>query len=329
MKPEGSAIDQVRSARPPILDLFGEASRRQAAARYWLHDTAKGLLNLTVHHALRLLPTSMCSDFGASQARFCPHRYPDGDVQARHLWTTLRPQTSSPAEVDAAVRRMWRNAARTVAEYSVVHRFWPEGRVAIEGLEHLAAARAAGKPIVLGSMHLGNWEVVGAALSALGYAIAGTYEPPENRFEHMIANQVRTRYGARIVYPDRSGGRAALRHMTQGDQILVFFVDETFPRTGTVRETAPRLEIKGNIANVPRLARLANAEIMLIYCLRLGDEPRFKLTITPPIPQVRTADSRADLAANVAAIDRVVAPLIKEHVDQWFYAVDFEPEVKP
>ncbi len=326
MKPVDAAIGGKRTAAPPILDLLGDKASRQAAARYWLRDTATGLLNLTIHNALRLLPTSTCSGFGALHARFCPYRYPQDDARARRLWARLRPQESSPAELDAAMRRLWRNVARTIAEYSVIHRFWSEGRIQVEGVEHLTAARAAGKPILLASLHLGNWETVGATVSALGYAIAGTYEPPENRFEHMIANQVRTRYGARIVYPDRSGGRAALRHMTKDNQIIIFFVDEMFQRTVAAVETGDAQEIKGNIGNVPRLARLANAEIMLIYCTRLGDEARFKVTISPPVPQVRTPDSRADLAANVAAIDRAVAPIVERNLDQWFYVLSVEDD---
>jgi lauroyl/myristoyl acyltransferase len=46
--------------------------------------------------------------------------------------------------------------------------------------------------------------------------------------------------------------------------------------------------------------------------------------IKPPIKTIRTDDRDADLAANVAAIDRTIEPIIKAHLDQWFYALDFE-----
>jgi KDO2-lipid IV(A) lauroyltransferase len=81
---------------------------------------------------------------------------------------------------------------------------------------------------------------------------------------------------------------------------------------------------KGNIGNAVRLARMTDAEITVVYCARLGDAPRFKLTFLPPLKHARTADERADLAANVAALDRLIAPIVKAHLDQWSYAVDFD-----
>jgi KDO2-lipid IV(A) lauroyltransferase len=315
---------------PPIIGLFRDKASRQAAVRYWLHDTALGLLNFAIHNALRLLPTAWCSGFGAANAIFCPRRFPDSDARARNLMLKVRPdEASTPADPEAAMRRLWRCAARTMAEYSVIHRLWSEGRIAVDGLEHLEATRAAGRPVILAGVHLGNWETIGAAVNAAGYSIAATYEPPENRFEHRIANRVRSRYGMRMVYPDHQGGRAAYRCLVKEEQIFLFYVDELFRGKVSAPSFGRAPKTEGNIANVSRLARLTNAEIIVVYSVRLGDEPRFKVTFLPPIQQTRTADSRADLVANVAAIDRVIAPIIKDHLDQWFYALDFDFEPHP
>ena len=49
-------------------------------------------------------------------------------------------------------------------EFSVLDRLWREGRIAVEGGEHLLAARAAGKPVIVMGLHVNNWEVIGPAL---------------------------------------------------------------------------------------------------------------------------------------------------------------------
>lgn len=309
---------------PPFLGLFGDEASRRAAFRYWVDHTARGLLNLAIHNGLRFTPTAFCSAFGAAQARFCPLRYPESDARARHLWATLRPEAASPAEVDAAMRRLWRCVARTMAEYSVLHRLWWEGRVTVEGFEHVEKARAAGRAVVLAGLHLANWEAIGAMVAAAGHSIAMTYEPPENRFEHRMALRLRARYGIRTIYPNHAGGRAAYRCVARDKQIFLFYVDEIFRGRVSAPEFGRGPKTKGNIGNVVRLARLTDAEIIVAYCTRLGDAPRFKLTFLPPLEQTRSDDERADLAANVAAIDRIIAPIVRDNLDQWFYALDFD-----
>lgn len=81
---------------------------------------------------------------------------------------------------------------------------------------------------------------------------------------------------------------------------------------------------KGNIGNVVHFARLTDAEIVLTYCTRVGDAAHFWLTFSPSVEQVRTADEQADFAANVATLDRLIAPIIRDHLDQWYYALQFD-----
>ena len=71
---------------------------------------------------------------------------------------------------------------------------------------------------------------------------------------------------------------------------------------------------------------MTDANILPVYVLRVGDAARFKLVVEPPIQTVRSEDRDADLAANVAAIERCIEPIIKAHLDQWYYALDFEFE---
>ena len=312
------------SAAPPLRGLFGDKANRQAAFKYWIEDTARGSLNVALHHCLRALPSDLCSGFGASQARFCPHRYPEEDARARAVWKRLRPEGGTQAEVDAAMRRLWRNVTRTMAEYSVMHRLGREGRVSVEGLEHVNAVRAAGRPLVLAGLHLANWELIGASVNAAGHSIAATYEPPENRFEHDIVNRVRACYGVRTIYPDHAGGRAAYRCVAREKQIFLFYVDEIFRGRVSAPAFGRGPKTKGNIGNVVRLARLTDAEIIVAYCTRIGDAARFKITFMPPLVQMRTSNERADLATNVDAIDQVIAPIVNDHLDQWYYALAFD-----
>jgi KDO2-lipid IV(A) lauroyltransferase len=312
---------------PPLLWLVGDGNKRPIAWRYWVRDTAIGLLNSTVHAALRLLPTELCSGFGALLGPLSRYRYPESDARARRLWTALHPQESDPASLDRVMRHLWRCVGRTMAEFSVLDRFWSEGRIVVEGAEHLTAARATGKPILVASCHLGNWETIGTTLVPLGFPGSGFYEPPENRFDHRIAVKVRLRYGAKLVFPTRIGGREAYRLLTEiKDEVFLIYVDELFRGRVSAPAFGRALKPEGNIAHVARLARLTGAAVIPVYCVRLNDRARFKVTYLPPINLVRSESKLGDLEANIAEIDRTFAPVIKAHLDQWYYALDFEPD---
>lgn len=308
---------------PPLRDLFGPPAARAAAGRYWVHDTLQGLLNLSIYSAMRLLPSDACSAFGAANAGLSRRRFPDSDARARRLWAALR--TNDAAKVDAAMDVLWRNVSRTMAEYSRLHRFWDEGRIVVEGMEHADAARAAGRPTIFAGLHLGNWEILGPALVFGGHPGRATYMPPDNRFDHAIAQKVRHSYGGKLIFPSRRSGREAYRTLTQDKECVLIYIDE-LSRAGRVAAPAfgRSIAMDGNIANAVRLARLTDAEIFPLYCVRTEDAASFRVTVAPPVKQIRTADSRADLVANVREVDRVITPIVRQHLDQWYYALDFE-----
>lgn len=178
---------------PPLRWLLAGPDKRLAAFRYWIRDTAMELLNTGAHNALRLLPTDPCSNVGALLGRLSRFRYPESDARARRLYEALHPGHSAE-DVDRYMRRLWTGVGRTMAEYSVLDRLWPDGRIRVEGLEHLTAARISEQPILIAALHLGNWEVIGPALVCNGFPGSAIYEVPENRFDHRIALEVRRRW---------------------------------------------------------------------------------------------------------------------------------------
>ncbi|MGA6998455.1 MAG: hypothetical protein WBZ22_19715, partial [Pseudolabrys sp.] len=62
------------------------------------------------------------------------------------------------------------------------------------------------------------------------------------------------------------------------------------------------------------------------YCLRLNESANFQVTILPTIDLLDTGDREADLMTNIAAIDALIDPIIRAHLDQWFFGLDFEFE---
>lgn len=308
---------------PPFAWLFTNGDRRQLAIRYWLRDTAQGWLNAAVHRGLAALPIDACSAFGAAMAATSPFRYAQSDARARRNWRIIRPHQADAASVDAAMRNLWRSVSRTMAEFSVLHRLWPAGRIAVEGLEYLTAVRDAGKPILVAILHLGNWEVVPVTGIALGYHGSGIYEPPENRFDHRIAAKAREKFGARL-YAGSDAMPAALRALKEKQAPFIIFVDECVGDHVFAPAFGRSLPPAGNIAYAARLARMTGAAIIPAFCVRQGDRAQFKVVIRPPVEIQHTADKADDLSANVGRINAVIEPIIREHLDQWYFLFDLD-----
>jgi Kdo2-lipid IVA lauroyltransferase/acyltransferase len=311
---------------PPLRWLLGNMEQRRIARRYWLRDPAVGAAELAIHFAMRLVPIDVASYSGAVITYLTRRLYPDSELRARKAWSVLRPRESDPASVDAAMDRLWRNVGRTMHEYSILDRLWAAGRIEVSDIEHLDRARDQGKPILVTPVHLGNWEVVLVAGIARGHCGSGIYEPPQNRFEHRVANAVRARYGARFVAAGPNSVRAAVRELQARKGPFIVYVDEFIRGRVQAPSFGRPLRPDANIAYAVRLAAMTGAVVIPAYCLRLDDSARFRVQFLPPLKLASSGDRKADIAENVRRLDAVIAPIIRAHLDQWYFALDFEFE---
>jgi Kdo2-lipid IVA lauroyltransferase/acyltransferase len=311
---------------PPLRWLVGSTDQRRIARRYWLRDPMVGGAEIVIHVLIRLMPIDMCSYSGAAITYLTRHLYPDSEARARKAWARLRPQDLDPASVDAAMDRLWRNVGRTMHEYSILDRLWAAGRIEVSDIEHLDRARDQAKPILVTPIHLGNWEVVLVAGIALGHRGSGIYEPPDNRFEHRIANMVRARYGARFVAAGPHSSREAVRQLKAREGPFIVYIDEFIRGRVQAPSFGRPLRPDSNIAYAVRLAALTGAVVIPAYCLRVHDSARFKVQFLPPLQLADTGDRRADLVENVGRLDAAIAPVIQAHLDQWYFLLDLDLE---
>jgi KDO2-lipid IV(A) lauroyltransferase len=249
-----------------------------------------------------------------------PRKNRHDEARARANWVRLRPRDAAPETVEAALDTAFRQTMRTIAEISVVERLWPEGRIAVTGAEHIAAARAAKRPTLIAGLHLGNWEVIGPALIGLGHSITLIYQQPPNRFDHRMAVAARRGYGATLVPPGHGGGRVAYRALANADDVLLLYIDECVGQHVYAPFFGRPMKAEGNIANAARLAALTDAVVIPAYCTRLGGA-HFRVTFLPPVELVR-GGSRNAILANVARLNATIEPVVLAHLDQWLWLFD-------
>jgi KDO2-lipid IV(A) lauroyltransferase len=313
----------IEITAPPIRWLLADRDKRRAALVYWIADPIAGAYFYLIHGMMRALPTDACSWTGAALTRLTRKFYKESDVRARRIWQRCHPAQADTASTNAAIDRLWRNVGRTMHEYSVIDRLWAEGRIAIEGLEHMHAARARGQPIIVTPVHLGNWEVVLVAGIANGYHGTGIYLPPENRFLHRLVNSVRARYGARFIAAGPNSLREAYRELRAGGGPFIIYIDELLRDRVNAPAFGRALNPASNIFYAVQLAERSGAALIPAYCERLGDAARFRVTFLPALTMSSTPDKSVRIRENAGKLNTTIEPIVRAHIDQWFFALDF------
>jgi KDO2-lipid IV(A) lauroyltransferase len=277
-------------------------------------------LDLAVHTGLRAAPTDVVSAFGAWAVSVRGAKaYPVADKRAAENMRRLRPDWDE-ARIAEACRLRWDNIGRLMAEYAVVDRLVREGRIEIRGAEHLAAAKAHGKGIVLLGLHLGTWEVYAPALASIGIDPAGFHEPRPTLGRRIITERVRRSLGATVFEPDLSGARLAIQRLRAGGAVALF-ADESVG--GLVRGPflGRRPHAEGNLRYAVQFARTAGCPIVPGYIRRTGG-CRFVLNVLEPIhlpPEDAPGTARM---RDIDALNAVMEPLVLANLDQWYFLHD-------
>lgn len=212
-------------------------------------------------------------------------------------------------------RDQWELTGRTFAELAVMDRLTPEaGRVEIVGLERLHAVRDSGKPVVLISGHLANFEVMAAVIMHAGVPCQVTYRAANNPYVDKQIREARARYGIRLFAPKGDGTRELVAGMKRGDSIALL-VDQKY-------NEGPEVEFFGQPVNAsPGAARLAMkfGTVMLPLSVVRLKGARFRVTAHAPIEIADTGDKAADVLAGIQAANRFVEDRVRENPVDWFW----------
>lgn len=295
--------------------------RRDTARRFrrWRRKAMvhplEGLLAWSVYVVLRPLPIPWVSAIGAGLGRVAGWISPAANRRMRDTLRRLSPDTD-----DAAIRRqvaaLWFHLGRTIAEYAVLDRLWPAGRVQVHGVE-AAMDRVAGRPIVFFSGHLGNWELAPAAAVQLGLPVSVIYRTPSNRFVAPLLLRIRERCGVTMLPKTVAGAKSAFDGLKHG-RSLGFLVDEKtvggVPLPSLGRATLGKARA---VVNLARFAIKTGAVIVPIRVTRLTGA-RFRLDCYPPI-EPSPAASQRDLDDVVRQVDRQLGQWVQQTPWQWLW----------
>lgn len=170
----------------------------------------------------------------------------------------------------------------------------------VEGLEHLEAARAQGRGVILISGHFTTLEVCGRLMCDHA-PLAGMYRPHAHPAMEWAVKRGRLRYAAAMFGRDQL--RAAIRHLKQGG-LLWFAPDQDTRRGDSV--FVPFFGLPAHsLTSTHQLARLSGAAVLAFAHERRADGG-YTLRLSPAFADFPSRDATADTARVMAAIEAMV-----------------------
>ncbi len=232
----------------------------------------------------------------------------DVESVAANLSAALGPSVTKK-ELRSKSRRVIRNYARYLVDlfYSAeITREAVKKQFELIGLERLAAARAEGRGVILVSAHVGNWEIGGMALAALGHPICGlALRHTDSRVDAMFARR-RMRPGLRVVAAD--GYLRECFRVLRRNEVLALNADRLYGEKGVpVRFFEREVQFPSGFA---RLALATGAPALPVFIFAREDD-RHQILIGDRLKAAVEKDLVAEFAA-VAENEIRRVPL------QWF-----------
>ena len=174
------------------------------------------------------------------------------------------------------------------------------GKVTVEGLEHLQAARAGGRGVIIISGHFVTLELA-ARLMCDHAPLAGMYRPHDGAVMEWAVQRGRLRYATAMF--TREELRPALRHLKQGG--LLWFAPDQDTRRGDSVFVPFFGRPAYSLTSTHQLARLSGAAVLGFAHVR-HDDGSYTLRLTPALEDFPSSDATADTARVMAAIETMI-----------------------
>ena len=248
-------------------------------------------------------------------------RLPDYDgrraVVASHMSRVLgRPLSKQEerrmvADVFANFGRYWAESLRlpTLSHAEVA------AGIAMVGFEHVQAALAGGKGVVIAAPHLGGWEWGAMYLAGAGMPVTVAVEPlePPERFEWFV--RFRERLGMQVVAVGPGAGAAILQAL-RDNHIVCLLSDRLVGPTAGVEVTF--FGARAKLPAGPVTMAIRSGAPLMAAAIYYG-RPAISHTIVfrPPVQLPANERFRATVEAGTQALADELEKLIREAPSQW------------
>jgi KDO2-lipid IV(A) lauroyltransferase len=170
----------------------------------------------------------------------------------------------------------------------------------VDGLEHVHAAQAEGRGVIVVSGHFSTLEVCGR-LMCDHVPLAGMYRPHAEPAMEWAVRRGRARYAA-AMFP-KQDVRGAVRHLKRGG--LLWYAPDQDPSRGDAVFVPFFGHPAHSLTSTHALARMSGAAVLLFQHARREDGS-YAMSLSPALDRFPSADPGADTARVMAGIEAMV-----------------------
>ena len=226
--------------------------------------------------------------------------FPDWSAAQRH--SVARENARESGRMLAAFAWGGFGSIRRVAKLPVV----------VDGLEHIEAARAAGRGVLLVGAHFSHLELAGRLLCRF-IPVAGMYREHHDPAFEWAVRRARLRYADAMFRRDEL--RGVLRYLKSGG-VLWYAPDQEYHRGERV--FAPFFGIPAStITATHQMARLSGAAVIGFEHRREADGS-YRLRLHPPLAEFPSDDALADTTRVNALLEQIIRAAPEQYL--WAHA---------
>lgn len=243
-------------------------------------------------------------------------RYTKASTTARRNIKKTWPHLSDQ-EIEAIVKGVWDNAGRLIAEYSNPESFrGKEGKKRIEviGLENFLKLRDDGKPGIIFSGHIGNWQAITHFATENGLELTQLYRTANSPWtdREMLKRQLQC--VPKVIRKGRNGSREIMKLLNDGGHLMIL-VDQK------LNEGIEVPFLRRPAMTAPAIARMAlryGCPVVPAWAERVHDS-YFRVYFEPPIEYTPTGDLNEDTYNFMLKVNQTLDRWVNKRPDLWFW----------
>jgi KDO2-lipid IV(A) lauroyltransferase len=187
--------------------------------------------------------------------------------------------------------------------------------VVFEGVENLPRAQAKGKGVFMLSAHLGNWEIITAAVSIRFGGLCAVASPQHfPSVERMIYN-IRTRFGMEVI-PKKRGMKKIISAINQNKIVGVLLDHDTRLDQGVFVDFLGRASCTNK--GLALMALRMEIPVIPIFSIKKKDG-LYHIIIGEEVKLIRTGDRTVDIEENTALFTKIIESYVKKYPEQWLW----------
>jgi KDO2-lipid IV(A) lauroyltransferase len=288
-------------------------SNRKPTHRHALEDRAAGL----VARGVSWLPRAGALALGRAAGRVL------ADLDRRHVRIAVENLRHAFPHWDEDRRLRTARAVYGHLGQVLMDLLWLGGRsrdevlsfVRFEGLEHMEAARSAGRGVIFVAAHIGHWEVQALAHSLAYGPVSVVARSLDNPLLDERLTRFRTAGGNTVIVKQKALARI-LRALREGEGVAILidqnvqeqdgiFVD-FFGRPAATTTVAAALALKTGCALVPTRTVL-------------GPSGGCRVVYERPIEWSQSTERTRGIVEITQRLTRVIEGWVREHPEQWLW----------